>query len=103
MEIKDISLNNEHKVVVEYVVKNEYGKFKKVFEEFEYHEDGDPIFMLSTDSYKKLMHTDKSKQLWKVVTTEGMQRYLMRNPDKNFWIVEETTGNTFKFIMPDKD
>jgi len=100
MESKVISLNNESEVIVEYVVKNEYGKFKKVYEEFKVHEDGDPIFVFESDTYRKLMHGNKEKQLWKVVTTEGMQRYIMRNPGQNFWVVEESTGNSFKFMFP---
>lgn len=103
MEAKDVEMgNSEKQTIVEYVEKNEYGKFKTVQESFELHEDGDPLFVLPTDSYKKMIHSSHEKEMWKIITTEGMKRWIMRNPGKDIWFVDEATGNSYKYLMPDK-
>jgi hypothetical protein len=104
METNEVHLGGGGKSVkVDYIIKNEYGKFKEIYEEFQVHEDGDPMFVLPTDDYKKMIHAPHEKQMWKIVTTEGMQRFIMRNPGKDIWFVDEATGNTYKYLMPKKD
>ena len=100
MDINDQPETNSIKV--SYMEKNEFGKFKEVYESFELHEDGDPRFILESAKYKKMIHSDVEKEMWKVLTTEGMKRHIMRTPGQNIWFVDESTGNEHKYIMPKK-
>jgi hypothetical protein len=97
--VKSTDINDKETIEVHYNIRNEFGKFVDVHEEFDIHEDGDPLFVLEQESYKKLIHSDKKKQMWKIVTTEGMQRFIIRNPGQNFWAVDGSTGNTYKYIL----
>lgn len=98
---RQVDTGSTKSVQVQYVKKQENGSFKTYNENFDYHEDGDPVFPVKTETYQNLIGR-KVGQHWSKYVNEAIHSYVKNKKKDRFWIRCEDTGNMYKYVIPKK-